>query len=85
MFIVNEDADIIFFPYCKSKGFSFIQSISYHMNVLLFADALDNLDERVKNFFKKCTQPNMKVEWKDEQFKLIKQVTFTLHRTDYIT
>ncbi|XP_062567846.1 inhibitor of growth protein 3-like isoform X2 [Saccostrea cucullata] len=36
-------------------------------------NALDNLDERVKNFFKKCTQPNMKVESKDEQFKLIKQ------------
>ncbi|XP_048740342.1 inhibitor of growth protein 3-like isoform X2 [Ostrea edulis] len=36
-------------------------------------NALDNLDERVKNFFKKCTQPNMKMEWKDEQFKLIKQ------------
>lgn len=37
-------------------------------------DALDNLDERVKNFFKKCTQPNIKGELKDEQYKQIKQV-----------
>lgn len=36
-------------------------------------NALDNLDERVKNFFKKCTQPNMKGELKDEQYKQIKQ------------
>nr|XP_022301802.1 inhibitor of growth protein 3-like isoform X1 [Crassostrea virginica] len=36
-------------------------------------NALDNLDERVKNFFKKCIQPNMKGEWKDEQYKQIKQ------------
>lgn len=35
---------------------------------------MDNLDERVKNFFKKCTQPNIKGELKDEQYKQIKQV-----------
>ena len=36
-------------------------------------DALDELDERVKSFFKKCTQPNAKQEWKDEQFEKIKK------------
>ncbi|XP_052086724.1 inhibitor of growth protein 3-like isoform X1 [Mytilus californianus] len=36
-------------------------------------NALDELDERVKSFFKKCTQPNAKQEWKDEQFEKIKK------------
>ncbi|KAK7102868.1 inhibitor of growth protein 3-like [Littorina saxatilis] len=35
-------------------------------------NTLDSLDEQVKSFFKKCTQPNVKPEWKDEQFKKIK-------------
>ncbi|PVD24325.1 hypothetical protein C0Q70_14805 [Pomacea canaliculata] len=32
---------------------------------------LDSLDEQVKVFFKKCLQPNVKPEWKEEQYKKI--------------
>jgi len=36
---------------------------------------MDSLDEKLKNFFKKCaTTPNLKAEWKDEQMAKIKQV-----------
>ena len=41
-------------------------------------DALDTLDERLNSFFKKCIQPNVKTEWKDEQFAKIKQVQFNV-------
>ena len=41
-------------------------------------DALDTLDERLNSFFKKCIQPNVKTEWKDEQFAKIKQVKFNV-------
>jgi len=43
-------------------------------------DAMDSLDEKLKNFFKKCaTTPNLKPEWKDEQMAKIKQVfVFTI-------
>ena len=46
---------------------------------LLFADALDTLDERLNSFFKKCVQPNVKTEWKEEQFEKIKQVKKLLY------
>lgn len=36
-------------------------------------NALDELDDRVKNFFRKCSQSNAKQEWKDEQFEKIKK------------
>ncbi|XP_052778965.1 inhibitor of growth protein 3-like [Mya arenaria] len=36
-------------------------------------NALDGLDERVTSFFKKCTQPNLKLDWRDEQFGKIKK------------
>ena len=39
-----------------------------------FTDSLDGLDERVTSFFKKCTQPNVKTDWKEEQFGKIKKV-----------
>ena len=39
-----------------------------------FSDALDGLDERVTSFFRKCTQPNIKSDWRDEQFGKIKKV-----------
>ncbi|KAL8566258.1 hypothetical protein ACOMHN_046759 [Nucella lapillus] len=35
-------------------------------------NTLDSLDEQMKAFFKKCTQPNVKPEWKEEQFNKIK-------------
>ena len=42
---------------------------------LIVTDAMDSLDEKLKNFFKKCaTTPNLKAEWKDEQMAKIKQV-----------
>ena len=41
---------------------------------LILLDALDTLDERLTSFFKKCIQPNVKSEWKEEQFDKIKQV-----------
>lgn len=34
---------------------------------------LDSLDERVKAFFKKCAQPNVKQETKDEDYKKIQE------------
>ena len=38
-------------------------------------DAMDNLDEKVKAFFRKCgTVPNLKQDWKDEQMAKILQV-----------
>lgn len=41
---------------------------------LQVANAMDSLDEKLKNFFKKCaTTPNLKAEWKDEQMAKIKQ------------
>ena len=64
----------LIFTYTKSELRCFISPLN-----ALFSDALDNLDERVKTFFKKCTQPNMKQEWKDEQFKGIKQVRYTVN------
>ena len=45
------------------------------INVHVFSDTLDSLDEQVKAFFKKCAQPNVKPEWKDEQFKKIQDVS----------
>lgn len=45
--------------------FSLLQSV---------ADRLDSLDEQVKVFFKKCLQPNVKPEWKEEQYKKILEV-----------
>nr|AGZ94896.1 inhibitor of growth protein 3 [Ruditapes philippinarum] len=36
-------------------------------------NSLDGLDERVTSFFKKCTQPNVKTDWKEEQFGKIKK------------
>ncbi|KAK7499909.1 hypothetical protein BaRGS_00008757 [Batillaria attramentaria] len=36
-------------------------------------NALDSLDEQVKAFFKKCQQPNIKPEWKEEQYKKIQE------------
>ena len=36
---------------------------------------MDSVDERVKTFFKKCqTGQNLKQEFKDEQFKKLKEV-----------
>jgi len=36
---------------------------------------MDSLEERVKGFFKKCgSTPNLKQEWKDEQFGKVKEV-----------
>lgn len=44
---------------------------------------LDNLDERVTMFFKKCDQPNVKSDWKDEQFGKIKKDYYkTLENAD---
>lgn len=45
-----------------------------HQGFFLISDALDELDDRVKNFFRKCSQSNAKQEWKDEQFEKIKKV-----------
>lgn len=36
-------------------------------------NALDNLDDKVSAFFKKCTQPNSKNDWREEQFTKLKQ------------
>ena len=37
-------------------------------------NAMDSLDERLKNFFKKCgTTPNLKQAWKDDTFNKIKE------------
>ncbi|XP_041350155.1 inhibitor of growth protein 3-like [Gigantopelta aegis] len=36
-------------------------------------NSLDSLEERVKNFFKKCILPNVKSDWKDDTFHKIKQ------------
>ncbi|XP_052278738.1 inhibitor of growth protein 3-like [Dreissena polymorpha] len=36
-------------------------------------NALDGLDERVSSFFKKCNQPNVKSDWREEQFGKIKK------------
>ncbi|XP_067935879.1 inhibitor of growth protein 3-like [Watersipora subatra] len=33
----------------------------------------DNLEEKTKTFFKKCTQSSVKKEWKDDQFRKIKE------------
>lgn len=40
---------------------------------LQVANAMDSLDEKLKNFFKKCATTNLKAEWKDEQMAKIKQ------------
>ncbi|CAL1541796.1 unnamed protein product [Lymnaea stagnalis] len=40
---------------------------------LQVSNTLDTLDENVKTFFKKCQQPNSKKEWREEQFKKIKE------------
>ncbi|XP_005100568.1 inhibitor of growth protein 3 [Aplysia californica] len=40
---------------------------------LQVSNTLDTLDENVKAFFKKCLQANCKKEWKEEQFKKIKE------------
>ena len=43
--------------------------------LVLFSDALDSNDEKVKIFFKKCQAgQNLKQEFKDEQFKKLKEV-----------
>ena len=43
--------------------------------LVVMIDATDSLDEKLKNFFKKCaTTPNLKSEWKDEQMAKLKQV-----------
>lgn len=39
------------------------------------ADALDNLDDKVAVFFKKCTQPNARTDWREEQFTKLQQVS----------
>lgn len=57
--------------------FSIPKNIS-SLEILSFSDALDNLDERVKTFFKKCIGATMKPEAKEEQFQKIKQVCFGL-------
>lgn len=49
-----------------------------------FSDTLDSLEEQVKVFFKKCAQPNVKQEWKDEQFKKIHEVSFKVGCKKYI-
>lgn len=41
-----------------------------------FSDALDNLDDKVSAFFKKCTQANAKNDWREEQFTKLKQVSW---------
>ena len=46
--------------------------------MIIISDALDSLEERVKTFFIKCLQPNVKTEWREEQFQKIKQVS-TIH------
>lgn len=52
-------------------------------NDLQVQNALDTLDERLNSFFKKCIQPNVKAEWKDEQFEKIKQEYYkTLENAD---
>lgn len=52
-------------------------------NDLQVQNALDTLDERLNSFFKKCIQPNVKTEWKDEQFEKIKQEYYkTLENAD---
>ncbi|KAK3768346.1 hypothetical protein RRG08_031136 [Elysia crispata] len=40
---------------------------------LQVSNTLDTLEENVKAFFKKCQQPNCKKEWREEQFKKIKE------------
>ncbi|XP_059148615.1 inhibitor of growth protein 3-like isoform X2 [Physella acuta] len=40
---------------------------------LQVSNTLDTLEESVKTFFKKCQQPNSKKEWREEQFKKIKE------------
>lgn len=45
-------------------------------SLFAFEDALDSLEERVKTFFTKCVTPNVKPEWKEEQFQKIKQVQY---------
>ncbi|GFO43959.1 inhibitor of growth protein [Plakobranchus ocellatus] len=40
---------------------------------LQVSNTLDSLEENVKSFFKKCQQPNCKKEWREEQFKKIKE------------
>ena len=45
------------------------------LSLLFFIlDATDTLDERTKQFFKKCLQSSAKKEWKDDQFRKIKEV-----------
>lgn len=52
-------------------------------NDLQVQNALDTLDERLNSFFKKCVQPNVKTEWKEEQFEKIKQEYYkTLENAD---
>ncbi|KAL3851867.1 hypothetical protein ACJMK2_015568 [Sinanodonta woodiana] len=44
---------------------------------------LDSLTERVTTFFKKCLTPNVKSDWKDEQYEKIKQDYYkTLEEAD---
>ncbi|KAK0052411.1 inhibitor of growth protein 3 [Biomphalaria pfeifferi] len=40
---------------------------------LQVSNTLDTLNETVKTFFKKCMQPSVKKEWREEQFKKIKE------------
>jgi len=55
----------------------FICYCDYHIinQRVITTDAMDSLDEKLKNFFKKCAAtPNLKADWKDEQMAKIKQV-----------
>ncbi|CAG5128288.1 unnamed protein product [Candidula unifasciata] len=40
---------------------------------LQVSNTLDTLEESVKAYFKKCQQPNCKKDWREEQFKKIKE------------
>ena len=59
----------VFGPWCDRFFMVYIKFV-----FLILLDALDTLDERLTSFFKKCIQPNVKSEWKEEQFDKIKQV-----------
>jgi hypothetical protein len=37
-------------------------------------DAMDSIEDKVKKFFEKCQNTAIKQDWKDEQFKKIKEV-----------
>lgn len=60
-----------------SKAKVGLSEIPLHQNslFLFYIDATDTLDDRTKQFFKKCVQSSVKKEWKDDQFKKIKEVS----------